>query len=98
MTLRYLAIGETFKSMEYSFRLSRTAISSTVLECCEAICDIIGSSYLKTPGSVQEWLKIAELFERRWNFPNGIGAIDGKRIVIQQPCNSGSHYFDYKDH
>ena len=98
VTLRYLATGETFKSLEYSFRLSTTAISSIVLECCEAIYDIMGPSYLKTPGSVEEWSKIAELFERRWNFPNGIGAIEGKRIIIQQRCNSGSHYLDYKDH
>jgi len=35
-------------------------------------------------------------FEERWNFPNGIGAVDGKRIVIQQPANTGSHFYDYK--
>ena len=57
----------------------------------------MGLSYLKTPGSVEEWLKIAELFRRGWNFQNGIGSIDGKGITIQQLCNSGSHYFDYKD-
>ena len=33
VTLRYLAIGETFKSLEYSFRISRTMISSIVIEC-----------------------------------------------------------------
>ena len=27
---------------------------------------------------------------------NAIRAIDGKRIVIQKPFNSGSHYFDYE--
>ena len=31
--LRYLATGETFKSLEYSFRISRTMISSIVIEC-----------------------------------------------------------------
>lgn len=36
--------------------------------------------------------------EKRWNFPNGIGAVDGKRIIIQQPGKSGSHYYDYKGH
>ena len=72
VTLRFLATGETFKSLEYSFRISRTTISSIVLECCEAIYDILGPTYLKTP--------------------------DSERIIIQQPCNSGSHYFDYKEH
>ena len=33
VTLRYSATGETFKSLEYSFRISRTMISSTVIEC-----------------------------------------------------------------
>ena len=65
-------------------------------ECCEAIYQILGPVYLKTPNTEEEWSRIANLFERRWNFPNGIGAIDGKRIIIQQPHNSGSHYFDYK--
>ena len=51
---------------------------------------------MKTPNSEEEWLSLARTFENRWNFPNGIGAIDGKRILIQQPFNAGSHYFDYK--
>ena len=98
VTLRFLATGETFKSLEYSFRISRTTISSIELECCEAIYDILGPTYLKTPDSEEEWSRIAQLFKRRWNFLHGIGAIDGERIIIQQPCNSGSHYFDYKEH
>ena len=96
VTLRYLATGETFKSLEYSFRISRTLISSIVTECCEAIYRTLRSEYLKAPTTQEEWLAIAKTFEERWNFPNGIGAIDGKRIILQQPYNAGSHYFDYK--
>ena len=39
---------------------------------------------------------VANKFEARWNFPNGVGAIDGKRVIVQQPSNSGSHFYDYK--
>ena len=51
---------------------------------------------MQTPKTSGEWLKISEKFKKRWNFPNGIGGVDGKHIVLQQPRNSGSHYRNYK--
>ena len=40
--------------------------------------------------------EVAANFDLRWNFPNCIGAIDGKHIVITCPPKSGSNFFNYK--
>ena len=52
--------------------------------------------YLKVPSSREEWLTVAKKFESRWQFPNCIGAIDGKHIAMQPLGNSGSYYYNYK--
>ena len=62
----------------------------------EAIIEVLQDGYLKTPNTVIKWLEISEKFSQRWNFPNMIGSIDGKPIVLEQPKNSGSHYHNHK--
>ncbi|CAN7946532.1 unnamed protein product [Ixodes pacificus] len=51
---------------------------------------------MKFPSSAEEWLQIAAGFEQRWEFPNCIGALDGKHIRITCPQESGSYYYNYK--
>ena len=96
LTMRFLATGETYRSLSFQFRISRAAIAYIVDEVCKAIVKNIGPVCLKVPSSHEEWLAIASKFEERWNYPNCLGAIDGKHIVIQPPPNSGSHYYNYK--
>lgn len=57
---------------------------------------MFGTFCLQTPNTVEEWRNVSEQFKSRWNFPNCIGALDGKHIVINPPVNTGSEYFNYK--
>ena len=43
-----------------------------------------------------EWLTVSEQFEEKWQYPNGVGEIDGKNIVIISPTSRVSHYYNYK--
>ena len=43
-----------------------------------------------------EMYYLKKKFEERWNFPNGLGVIYGKHIVMEQPINYGSHQRSYK--
>ena len=96
VALRYFASGEYFRSLDYQFRISRKAISYIVEQVAATIIKILGETYLKTPSTTDEWVKISRKFKERWDFPNGLGGVDGKHIVLQQPKSFGSHYRIYK--
>ena len=41
-------------------------------------------------------MTVAKVFQYKWNFPNCIGALDGKHITLCPPKNTGLYYFNYK--
>ena len=96
MTLRYLATGDAQQTITCSYRTGVSTFSNLIQPVCEAIWDYVGSDYVKMPDSVQEWRSIGLEFENKWNFPQCLGAIDGKHVVIQCPPNSGSDFYNYK--
>ena len=51
---------------------------------------------LQFPSSEEQWRTIADGFNTRWQFPNCIGAVDGKHIVMQAVPGAGSEYYNYK--
>uniref|UniRef100_A0A671S3S7 DDE Tnp4 domain-containing protein n=1 Tax=Sinocyclocheilus anshuiensis TaxID=1608454 RepID=A0A671S3S7_9TELE len=86
------ALFGLFKS---SFRLGISTVAEIVPETCEAFWSSLKEEHMPVP-TEHVWRNTAKRFEERWNFPNCLGAIDGKHIVIQAPGNSGSLYFNYK--
>ena len=67
-----------------------------VKEVCEALWDSLQPDFVKMPSTEEEWLAVSREYEQMWNFPNCIGAIDGKHVVIQAPANAGSSFYNYK--
>ncbi|XP_050300320.1 uncharacterized protein LOC126738889 [Anthonomus grandis grandis] len=98
ITLRYLAIGDSFKSLEFFFKAPKSTISKFLVKVLDAIIVSL-EEFIKVPTSDVEWNYIQAGFKNKWNFPSCIGAIDGKHVVIKAPPKSGSDYFNYKkDH
>lgn len=56
-------------------------MSNIIKETCQAIWDCFHADLLFTP-TRDGWLKISYEFQEKWNFPNCIGALDGKHISI----------------
>lgn len=64
-------------------------------ETCDAIWQALHAQYLPKP-SREMWKETVNGFWSQWNFPNCLGALDGKHITIQAPPNSGSLNYNYK--
>jgi hypothetical protein len=44
----------------------------------------------------KRWKEVTTEMYELWNFPNCLGALDGKHVTIQPPPNSGSQFSNYK--
>lgn len=96
ITLRFMATGETYKSLATAFRVASNTISLFVPEVCEAIIQEYMHEWLVCPTTEEDWKKVADGFSTKWNFHNAIGALDGKHVAIVPPANAGSYYHNYK--
>uniref|UniRef100_A0A8C5EAH0 DDE Tnp4 domain-containing protein n=1 Tax=Gouania willdenowi TaxID=441366 RepID=A0A8C5EAH0_GOUWI len=80
VTLCVLASGNNQQSVAQSYMMGPTTVSFTVTEVCEAIWGALCSEFLALPNTAK-WSE----FWRVWNFPNCLGCIDGKHVVMKAP-------------
>ena len=95
-TLRYLATGDSYKSLQYAFRVGHSTISKFIPEVCKAIVEELMPECIACPRTPEEWKAVAAGFQNRWNLPHCLGAVDGKHVAITCPPGSGSEYHNYK--
>jgi len=79
--LRYLASGDSMSSISFAFRVGLNTVSKIVSETCESIWNVLKDRVF--PEITEDlWREKANEFETQWNFPNCIGAIDGRHMTI----------------
>ena len=77
------------------FKLGVSMVQSIIIETCDIIWDVLQPVYMPEP-TRQDWINISNQFYTRWNFPNCLGALDGKHIIMTAPAKSGSLFYNYK--
>ncbi|XP_070138603.1 uncharacterized protein [Drosophila bipectinata] len=94
ITLEYLACGTFQRHVASCYRISKQHVGVIIPQVCDAI-------WVALSGEIEAWdvkaMTIrAQEFQRLWQFPNCIGAIDGKHVAIKAPPNCGSVFYNYK--
>ena len=79
---RYLVSGDSYKTLSFLFRVSPSAVCNIVRETNAVLYDVLQPLVL-VPPSEEKWKEIAQEMDDRWQFPNCIGALDGKHVVMQ---------------
>ena len=96
ITIRHLASGDKYPTLQYDFRVDRNTICRIIPEVCRAIVLEYKDELIPCPSSPEEWSPIAEEFKGRWNLPHVCGALDRKHVAIRRPARTGSLYHNYK--
>lgn len=92
---RFLSTGSTYAALQHEFLIPHNTISGIVAETCEAIWNMLKTREMPEP-TQERWSEIADTFFAKTQFPNCVGAIDGKHIRCIKPKLSGSLFFNYK--
>ena len=93
VTLRHLATGDSYTTLQYSFRV---AMEKLVPEVCDAITRAYQDQVMQCPTLPEDWLLVESIFRWRGNFPHALGALDGRHIPIRCPQEGGSLFRNYK--
>jgi len=93
--LKYLATGESVRSLSLMFNLSKKTICKCIHETCEVLNSLSGE-FVKFPEIIEHQNKVKADFANYSGFPGVIGAIDGTHIAIKRPRQDEHIYVNRK--
>ena len=92
---RFLAAGDSYRTIVFSYRVGKTTVVNVVRETCSALWTVLQSTVMPFPDQ-EMWAAIATDFRCNWNFPTCCGIIDDKHVVMKAPPNAGTMFYNYK--
>lgn len=78
---RFLTAPESFSSLAFHFRSHRSTVRKIVSECVDVIIKQLQPVFCPFP-TKESLAAAADGFCKRWDFPNCIGACDGKHVYL----------------
>lgn len=94
IVLRYFASGSIQRHIASVYLISKQHFGTILNDVCTAICTALKNEVAEL--SKKSLLEISNEFNAKWNFPNCLGAIDGKHVALKCPVNAGSLFYNYK--
>ena len=92
---RFLATGNSFRSLALTYRMGRSTVGGIVEEVCGTLWKSLQPIVMPEPNE-EIWRASEKVFKEEWNFPHCVAAIDGKHVRIKAPPLRGSEVFNYK--
>eukprot|EP00102_Acyrthosiphon_pisum_P018038 XP_008189665.1 PREDICTED: uncharacterized protein LOC100572615 [Acyrthosiphon pisum] len=93
---KYLGSGSDQIDLHLTYRLGHTTIGKILRKVCNALWDCLREESFPE-FTENRWREIAEGFEKYCQFPNCLGAIDGKHVRIRKPRINAKYNFIYID-
>ena len=72
LAIRFLATGESYRSLRFQFRISTPAISYIINDVCSAISTNLAPLFLKFPSTLEEWKEISGNSKKDGNFQTAL--------------------------
>lgn len=91
---RYFAQNDHQSRIALIYRLSKSECARIIEQVSDAIMAEFKDVFMEQ--TVDNWVKVANEYNQKWQLPNFLGSIDGKHVAIVKPHNAGSDYFNFK--
>ncbi|KAH7974258.1 hypothetical protein HPB49_013351 [Dermacentor silvarum] len=96
VTLRYLASGELPQSLGEQFKLGCADVGALIQKTCTVIYKELKDDFMRAPKTEEDWKEVMRVFKDKCNFPNCVGALSGRHVVIKKPSKSSGMYMNSK--